>query len=384
MADIDPNFTCSDPGLSHTNITTEVWMIQSEGPFHESSITAVAICQVIIMAIGIPWNAIVLASIVIKQRYKEPTYVLLINLVVADLLVCLLVLPFNVESSFAQEFSIGNSDYTRCQVCHTIVITIVALVFISLFTLALMSVDRLIFIKWSFQYTKYLTLKLVLITLCLVWVFCILVSIPPVFGFGEIKFANVLSSCSLLTVGETPLTANINYIIFLVFIGAFPFMTTLIVNFWLLIILCKNMSSRHKRHADNSRNTFDSSEKKTIREKHLTISFHKEQIHLAQIFGAIFTANVITWVPTIAIALVAAVIGSENVPPPTYAFVYLSYVSQPAIHPVLETCLMGKARTMIFRSLCCCIKKFKQKRISNSNTIALQNNKTISTVAEEF
>ena len=380
MADIDPNFTCSNPGLSHTNITTEVWMIQSEGPLHESSITAVAICQVIIMAIGIPWNAIVLASIVIKQRYKEPTYVLLINLVVADLLACLLVLPFNVKSSFAQEFSIGNSDYTRCRVCHTIVITIVALVFISLFTLALMSVDRLIYIKWPFQYTEYVTLKLVLITLCLIWMLCILVSIPPVFGFGEIKFTNILSSCSLFSIGKTTLTANINYIMLLVLVGAFPFITTLIVNIWLLIILCESISRRHKRHVDNSRITFDLFKKKSTREKYLIAKFHKEQIHLAQVFAAIFIANIMTWVPTIAIELVAVVIGSENIPLHIFALVYLSFVSQPAIHPVVETCLIGKARAMIFRSLCCLIIKCKHKNTTSSNPIHQQNNKTCSTV----
>ena len=56
MADIDPNFTCSNPELSRTNVTAEVWMINSEGNLHENSIIAVAICQTLIIAIGIPWN----------------------------------------------------------------------------------------------------------------------------------------------------------------------------------------------------------------------------------------------------------------------------------------------------------------------------------------
>ncbi len=75
MADIDPNFTCSDPELSRTNVTSEVWMILSEGPLHENGVLAVAICQTLIIAVGIPWNIIVLAFIMIKKHYKNrPTY----------------------------------------------------------------------------------------------------------------------------------------------------------------------------------------------------------------------------------------------------------------------------------------------------------------------
>jgi len=357
MVDIDPNFTCSDPELSGTNITEDWWGILSQGRVHENSITAVAVCQVLIVAIGAPWNLIVLATIVIRKRYKDPTYILLLNLVLADLLVCLLVLPFNIQSAFAREFSLGSSDQVRCRVCHTISITIVTLVFTSLFTLALMSLDRLVYLKWGLWYKKTITVKLVIPVLAVVWVFCILVSLPPVFGFGEIKFANLLSSCSLFTVGRTPLANNIFFVMLLVLVGAFPFITTLFANSWLLVLVCKSVSNRYKRRVDNNNNRFISTECKNTQERDLTSSYHKEQIHLAEIFGAIFAANVITWFPTIIISIVAAIIGADEVATPAYAFVYLSYVCQPAIHPVLETCLIGKARSVICRSLfCCCFK----------------------------
>ncbi len=361
MADIDPNFTCSNPDLSRTNVTPEVWKILSEGKLHEDSITAVAVCQVLIVAIGIPWNAIVLASIVFHRRYKDPTYILLMNLVVTDLLVCMCVLPFNIQSAFAREFTLGSSDKTRCQVCQTIVITIVILVFTSLFTLALMSIDRLMYIKWPMYYKKYVTHKMVAVLLCIIWILCVLASIPPVFGLGEIKFANILSSCSLFTVGRTQVADNILYIMVLVVVGALPFMTTLIANIWLLLLLCRNMDTRHKRHVDNNRHTFESSKTKSIIERNLTASYHREQIQLAYVFGAIFAANVITWLPTILISMAATAVGTENVPEPTYAFVYVSYVCQPAIHPVLETCLVGKARSTIFKTMCCFLRRMKKK-----------------------
>ena len=371
MADIDPNFTCSDPELSDTNITTNVWRVQSEGRLHDDSITAVAVCQAIIVAIGAPWNLVVFATILIRKRFKEPTYILLLNLVLADFLVCLLVLPFNVQSAFAGRFSLGSSDRVRCRVCHTTIVTILTLVFTSLFTLALMSLDRLIYLKWALWYKKTITVKLVVPVLVGVWIFCFLISLPPVFGFGEIKFANILSSCSLFTVGRTPLTENISYIMLLLLVGAFPFIITLFANSWLLLLVCRNISSRYKRRVDNNKNTFLSTESKSKAERDITTSYYKEQLHLAQIFGAIFAANIITWLPTIIISLVAAVIGADEVATPAYAFVYLCYVSQPAIHPILETCLMGKARSVIFRSLFfCCFKDRVKNNSTNNSTLS--------------
>ncbi len=163
------------------------------------------------------------------------------NLVLADLLACSCVLPFNIVSAFTTEFSIGSSDYVRCQVCHTIVIVIVALIFISLFTQALMALDRLVYIKWPIKYEKKITKCRTISLLVGVWVLCIFISLPPVFGIGEIKFANIFSSCTLLTVGETRITANINYVFFLALVGFVPFMTTFSVNIGLLVIVCKNV-----------------------------------------------------------------------------------------------------------------------------------------------
>ena len=368
MADIDPNFTCSDPELSRTNVTSEVWMILSEGPLHENGVLAVAICQTLIIAVGIPWNIIVLAFIMIKKHYKEPTYILLMNLVLADLLVCSCVLPFNIVSAFTTEFSIGGSDYVRCQVCHTIVVFILSLIYVSLFTLALMSLDRLIYIKWPIQYEKKITKCKTISLLLGVWVLCILISLPPVFGFGEIKFANILSSCSLLTVGETRITANINYVVFLAFIGFFPFMTTLIVNIWLLAIVCKSVRQRHKKSVTSNKGHIGSDTLRRNSERKFKTDYHKRQILLAQVFGAIFTANVVTWVPSILIAMISAVIGAEQISPPALAFVYLAYISQPAIHPVLETCLVGKAKVTLFKFLCFCKRKPKRSHHSTSST----------------
>ncbi len=353
---VESNFSCSHLDLSRTNVTPEVWTVQSEGFLHDHSIFAVAILQTAIVAIGIPWNTIILAFTLIKKYYKETTYILLMNLVVADLLVCTCVLPFNVASSFARQLSLGSSDYVRCQVCQTIVITILASVFVSLFTLALISLDRLIYVKWPLLYETKVSNWKVLILLVAVWIFCIFISLPPIFGIGDIKFANTLSTCSLVTRGRTDITANISYVVILGFIAAFPFLTTLFADIWLLVIACTSVRRRHAKRMSTNSDSKESATLKRNQERQLRSEHQKQHILLAQVFGAIFAANVITWLPTIVISVVSAAIGAENVPVPLLALVYLAYISQLVIHPMLETCLIGKAKEKIFRCLCFCRK----------------------------
>ena len=354
MADIDPNFTCSDAELSHTNITAEVWRIRSEGSLHENSILVVAIFQIVFVVLGTPWNAVVLASIIKNRHFKDATYILLMNLVIADLLVCLVVLPFNIYSGIAHEFTIGHSDYTRCLTCQGIVINTIALVFVSFFTLALMSVDRLIYLKQPLNYLHVITAKRVLMILPVVWIFCVIISTFPTFGFGEMKFANVLSLCSPIVVGETHLSANNNYLVFLCCVGIFPFATIILANIWVLIIACKHIHKKNMKIAMMTANSgLQFEHTNSDKEKGLTSKFHKQQLHLAQVFGAIFVANIITCVPTVIVAI-GGIIAAENIPHILYAYVYLTYISQPVIHPVLETCLLGKGRGIIFKYLCWC------------------------------
>ena len=359
MADILVNFSCSDPNLSRDSLTDIVWRIASEGPSHENGVVIMAAIMIVFLIIAIPWNIVVMIAVVKKKLYREPAFVLLLNLIVADLLVYLFVMPFNIYSALAKEFTLGSTDYTRCQVCHTIVSTIICLVYVSLFCLALMSLDRLVYIKWPLAYSKYVSIKLVLVVLLAVWILCIIISAFPAFGIGETKYANVLSSCSLIVGGETHLTANFNYIVILVFVGIFPFVTALVSNVWLLVLVCKTLYSGYNKNMEKESCRPTTSEEVKVTKDKLKSDYQKQQLYLAQVFGALFAVNVITWIPTIFISLVSAAIGTDQVPAPAFAFMFLAFVSQPAIHPILETCFVGRARKAIWNYLCFCRKKRK-------------------------
>lgn len=346
---LDLNFTCVNKNVSRTNISDNVWWVKVSGSGHEYALVALAVGQIVISAIGVPWNAIVLAIIALKRRYKDPAHMLLFNLVLVDFLL-LLVLPMNIKSTINRGFDMGESDFVRCQVCLGIGVSITTLKLISIFTLMWMSLERLLYVKWPFHYQMYLSAKRVLFLIILTWVLGILASLLPLVRFGEIRLLNSLSVCTVLSAGENTLTKNIYYFVFLVMLGVLPYSISLGANTWLLIIAWKSRSGKY-------RNKIGAVELNQIPPSKL----RKEQSHLAQVFGAIFITNAITWMPIIAAAPVQVVLGSENVPEGVYALVYLSIMVQSAIHPMLETCLIGKGRELVCTSLRSFLKKLKPR-----------------------
>ncbi len=93
-----------------------------------------------------------------------------------------------------REFSLGQSDYARCRSCKTIGALYILYVSVSYFTLALLALDRLVYIKWPFKYSRYVSVKFAIVLILIVWTLSIILAILPVIGFGHIDL-NTLSFC---------------------------------------------------------------------------------------------------------------------------------------------------------------------------------------------
>ncbi len=190
--------------------------------------------------------------------------------------------------------------------------------------------------------------------LCTVWLVCFIVAIPPVFGLGGTQFDDVFGVCMVITTRRNPVS---NYIIFLAFYAFLPHLAMLIGNIGLLVLACRSISQRHKRSLRNPGGKTDS--KLTAKEKEKLANYQKEQRHLLKVFMLLFASNFVSSLPLLIVAPLEAIPEEENIRR-YYALVYLISFTLPAIHPVLETCLIGKPRDMILRLLC----KWKRKEHS--------------------
>ena len=105
---------------------------------------------------------------------------------------------------------------------------------LSLFTVASMSE---LYIKYPLRYPKIVTFKWMIVVMLTVWILCIFIGLLPVFGVGEIGYSKIVGTCSIILYSSTREAYSVYYICLLVCVAIFPFITTVVANLWLLVIM---------------------------------------------------------------------------------------------------------------------------------------------------
>ena len=258
----------------------------------------------------------------------QPTVMLFLNLTVTNLLFSLLVMPFNIYVGIKGEYVFGNSDQQRCAVCQTGIFVII-LPWVSVHTLTLVSVDRFIYLKRPIKYDTIVTKWRMLVTIAVIWVFCTVLALPPLFGFGEINFSYTVATCTPILVGETHIAPNYYYAVLLLAEVSIPMIILFVMYVWIVCIIRSSLVRKLRRSVSVNKNKAHS----------------KSQLRMVWLFGAIFTANIITWLPMVGLVISAAVLGT--VPTLAYTIPFFSYLSETVIHPVLEVCLVQNIKMAI-------------------------------------
>ena len=330
-------------------MTPEFWSVYSISDDYKRNSQATAVIMLLFLLIGLPGNAAIIVSIIHQKLYKETTHLLLLNLAISDFLVCLLVLPPIIVTGFVGEYIFGSSDYVRCQVCQTGIISIGLTIF-SLNILGLISLDRFIFIKFSLYYNQYVTMPRAIVIITITWLLSIFQCTFPLFGFGEISFAYSLTSCSVLSHGRGKLSiANIYYPVFLISLALIPIIFIIVVNIWIACIVRKQivMVYRTRRSFGNrhSLNEYNKELKKKITKKR-----NEKQLGLIRAFGAILVSNLVAWMPIIFHNAILLFIDSSILPLGNYSFVLISFVMHSVLHPSIEGCFIPEIK-MTFKTV---------------------------------
>ena len=299
------------------------------------------------LVIGAFLNLAVIVSIVKKKLFSQPTFLLLLNLSVTDFLFCATVMPFHVVTGFAGEFVFGSSDLVRCRVCKVgVIITILA--FLSLHSVTLISVDRLLFIKKPLHYHKIVTIERIVVVMVLTWCACIGISLPPLFGVGQINYIQDLFHCAF------DFTSHSVYTIILVGEALVPLLGLVISSLWVALIAQKHLKQIY-RTGDQQESANHHRVAKKQKSKH--------QFHLIRVFGAIIIANILTWIPIMTLAVVATVVENKfDIPIEYKIFSYLCFLFQPVVHPLLEASLISEIGFPFLKWLRSCWRLRKSRR----------------------
>ena len=327
-------------------LTPEYWDIVLDDPGDYARLPL----YLFIFITGIPLNIFIIARVVYKRLYKQSTFILLLSLAICDLLVCLIPIFNNIIINFVGQRSFGSTDYIRCQLCKIAVFFII-LNFISTFSLALISLDRFIYFKFSINYDMICSRNKVLVAVISVWVISILLGIPPLAGIGDLVFA---SSCGLVFLTPTHLRRGIPYIGIAILVHTIVFIILVVTNVWVLIIGCKQLH-KNKVKPIGSQAGYDLEMRLARKER----AIFRKQLKLLQIFGGILGIHFVTLIP--AMVLIAVLSFTGSIPSALYTFVLFSVSSQATLHPLMESFFTPELRKLVTK---CCRRGKPVKRAS--------------------
>ena len=320
--------------VSDSSLSEYMWILDSPIDPNFDNITngyVISSILILFMLVGLPWNLWVLGVILYKSLYRQPIVMLMLNLTITNILLILMVMPFVIVSGFASEFIFGPTDSVRCRVCQIGVVNIL-LPNVSVHTLSLMSIDRLLYLKRPLSYKKIVTPGRMLVAIAFIWLLCIAIAIPPLFGFGTILFSFTVASCVPIFVGESPIAPNIYYVLAGMGEVIFPLIILFVAYIWIVCIARKHLFRKLQRNLHFRREDLDNNDH--YGKKRLSSAYNRDQFRLVQIFGAIFLANVITWFPMITLSVMIAIQGEGYTL--LYTIAYLSFLSETMIHPIIE------------------------------------------------
>jgi hypothetical protein len=324
--------------------------------------------MLVFFTIGLPWNALVIGIIFNKKLHTRPSVMLLLNLAVNHLLICLLIMPITFL------FGVGYEGIhrERQKVCRTGV-TFVWLPSVSIYTVALMSVDRVIYLKKPLTYTRIVTPRRMLISIIVIWVFSTLVSLPPLFGLGEVGYDDNLVTCTLMINDYGP------YFLLLTVLGILAHLVKLFGFGYIIFIIRKHLLRKLRRSVGSIRghgrmrvDTEANSKGMRSQKSSGLVQYKRGQLQLLKVFGAIFTVSFIALLPFISAGVLIPIFDDNADVIPvhiTYRISYIMVLAKSVIYPILESYMTRETRDAFLKFCPACVKCRQEKR--GSDKVAL-------------
>lgn len=336
---------CRVANLSSTNISCDCqWAIPPPLLKYSPYIAAIEAGYFIIAFF---WNLFIIISFIARRKLlKEPASVYLFNLAWTDLLLAIFIIFQCFIAEVSEGFIIGHTDVIRCWICEFLGFMIMFLMASTLHTLAVLSFDRFFLLVKPLSYQNYFTWRRALIIVAAIWVLSFCIAIPPIFGVGEYAFSQAIANCHPQWAG-TSYTGirNLNYIILVGVEALIPIAFLTFTNMWTYKIVTGVLRSRLQRQRSFA-NKFSP---KTQQVKNSESDHTRQQLQLVKVFGALFVAHIVCWLPVLSVLVVANIIGPEKIPLEVFLVGWLFYLTNPVAHPMLETFFIKDLRTRVKR-----------------------------------
>lgn len=316
-----------------------------------------AVFMTMFFVTGLPWNTLVIAIILKKKLFTRPSVLLMFNLAIVNFSLCMLVMPFSIVFGIIPETLLKEHEMAH-KICQGSGVFVIALLLMSTITIAMMAVDRVIYLAKPLTYGHIVTAWRMFFAMVSAWLLCITLSLPPLLGFGEVSFDRDTVACG-------PRFKDYYFVLIIIPV-ALATLVQLSMCLCIIYIARKHLSKKLRRAL--VRMYIFKSPAQQSHERHALREYNKSQLQLVKVFGVIFTASLLTIFPTTVVVILGA-ISSSIIPQSFFPIAYITILSKSVIHPVIESYMTREIYEVTFlpcmRRCRCCTRA--NTRISATN-----------------
>nr|XP_039262673.1 uncharacterized protein LOC120338788 [Styela clava] len=179
------NKTCF---IQESNVTSE--QIPEDDMFYKIIVAILTSLLAFVILVG---NGLIIASVTVVRKLRQPANYLIVSLAFSDFLVAVVVLPLTIVYDILGEWVFGP---TMCNIHVSFDVICCAT---SILNLCMISIDRYLMVTRPMKYPKKRTAKLMVFMICTAWILACLIIFPALFGFTK----NVTDDPSWMTLGPS-------------------------------------------------------------------------------------------------------------------------------------------------------------------------------------
>ena len=255
------------------------------------------------------------------KELQEPSVMFLTNFVFANLLLTVIFMPSIIVNAAAREWVFGRTPEEKNGTCQLVGFLLYYYGFQTLLTLAVISVDRFLFIVEPFIHKRFMKTWVALIILICVWILSCLINIPPYFQvnrMGKYAFVPEIASCGLLWRGQR------YYLIYFCTLTSTVIMIILITTVWTFCFTRRLIYNIRQQHSTNSED----------RQNHLYVRRIKK---LVGVFGMLLAGTILTFLPGILVGGVEAAVGHHKIPAAVFSTVFVLFLLNSVLNPIIQS-----------------------------------------------
>ena len=341
--------------LSSINLTEEYWTLEGSLKIHGQVSAALFLFTILV---GLPWNILVVITVLRKRLYHTPNIMLLLNMSFNDILFLMIILPVLTVTGIAGEYILGSTDMERCQTCLVTGFIPMLLLADSLFVSALMSINTFLFIYKPLRYDMIVTTRTILVAITVAAILSIALALSPLASPNTYIFFPAFQICFF------SIRNNWYIVSIIIALSLAAFTIIVFTDIWIACIVQKNIkqvyaSSKTSCGIDRSE-SFHAINERIRKER------HKKQLHLFYTFVFLLLLNLITWLPQFTFIFLSAFI---DIPVSILSLSKVFFLTQAAVHPIIETVLISDVREPLKKMVTCgLLKETKNLAMTEKHT----------------